>query len=492
MSYTKERVLYDTIALNYPAIKVILESLKFDDDKVKTSGTAKFRVLTPNVATYCVKWNEELKKYDWADAVNKVFEIRFITTEIGLYAIMPHAIRKQQNEKGEWVPMKDAYDRIQRRKTFNILGLNGANRLQTLRVMIEAAIEAKAGRFKYHVGTDDDYFYAFRRLGPDEEQTESGFIGVKKDKIESLRAQGFNVQTRTSIKSCTNCSNCYYLQQDDAGYGVPTVPVSELVANGPCSPRRMCMVHKEMLDVEACDKVNHMSLEEPELYSQNGYRIPVRYDEVVIESFQYGERKNLVKSWLEESEEEDEDAEPQREYEIEEYEGSFSTKISHNDLIGLMLQDRAENCPMWTRVDSKHGYYENAKVDKAAVFGLKDGCWEYLDNNKAIRKAGKNWKVQIRYQGLELTYNKPTPLERQWAFLDEFDNWIVKDINLENDLEMIEKSLKMFEKETPDPSIRDRWLLAANTFVKEVWPLTADETLPKSRLEALLGKLLTL
>jgi hypothetical protein len=50
----------------------------------------------------------------------------------------------------------------------------------------------------------------------------------------------------------------------------------------------------------------------------------------------------------------------------------------------------------------------------------------------------------------------------------------------------------MFEKETPDPSIRDRWLLAANTFVKEVWPLTADETLPKSRLEALLGKLLTL
>lgn len=500
MSYAREYPLFQAVAMSFPSIKAELVSLKFSNP-VKTAGLVKLRILTPGYAFFqtsqtAVSEKDGSTHYVWDDAAvaKKVFEIPFKTTEFGLWVMMPSKPRKQKTDNGEWIPVTDVYGKVQYKNTMTLTGHNGSYRLQSLKTMIMAAIEVKAGRFKYHTPSQDDYFYAFRRLNPDEEQTESGFVGVKKEKVEPLRAQGFKVQTKTSIKSCSNCSNCFWIPQNDAGYGLPSISIGELRDYGPQSPRRMCMVHKEILDVEACDEVNDMSVGDyTDLVSQNGYRIPVGANEVAIQSFQYGERKNIVKSWLEDSEE-DEDAEPKREYETEEYEGSFRTKITHDDMIALLLQDRAENCAMWTRANPKDGFYESAKVDKAGVFGLADGEWEFLPTDKAARKAGKDFKFAIRYHGIELTYVKKSPLERQWEFLDEFDEWVngLVDFAVNFDMENVEKMLVKFETEKPAKTIRDRWLLSANTFVKEVWPLAANDVIPKERLEALLGKLVTL
>jgi hypothetical protein len=352
--------------------------------------------------------------------------------------------------------------------------------------MIAAAIEVKAGRFKYHVGEDKDHFFAWRDARPDEDSL-TGHVGVKQDDVKKLREQGVEVFCQPALKSCSNCSNCYRLFESDSdeGLDVPGLrsrPVMELTMDGTYSPRLLCTNKLQIMDIDAADYVNELSRIDNSGYTnRKGWRRKVGDNQVVVNRFRYGTEKLLVSQRWEGDEE---SGEPVKEFVSEEYEGSEDVVVSFDDLVALRLESEADECPMWTRVERDYAYYEWAKVDKCAILGLnKDGHWELLTKDKDVKKAGKNWKFAIRYHGIELSYVKKTVLEKQLDFLNELDKGL--------DTSKLDEILAKFENEKPEPFVRDRWLVAGNSVAVAVWPEKEDDPL-RERLSGILVNLASL
>jgi hypothetical protein len=496
-------------AATFPLTHIEITSLKFND-AAQTAGVIKFRAIDKGHLFYETKDLVESavtgrKGYAWRDAAEdkKVFVCPFSKTEFGIWVRTPSKPVKRPVTGADgtltFEDVKDDYGRQIYKDTIRLEGHASAtgtrpNRTRTLKTMLNAAIEVKAGRFQFHVGDDMDHFFAWRELPPDQIGEDGrSTCGVRREDVEKLREQGIEVRTQPALKSCANCSNCYRMFEadDDSGFDVPGLrsrPVSELAAEGSAFPRLVCMDHLQFMDIDAVDYVNKLSqIDNTGYTNRNGWRQKVGQFEVVVDKFQYGKAKTLISQrW----EGEEEDGEPIKEYAEEEYEGVNKVVLTMDELIALRLEAEADFCPMWTRVEQSYGYYEWAKVDKTAVFAMAENGWEFCKDNKAVKRAGKNWKFAVRYHGIELSYLKKSPLERQHDFLNDFDSWIHSDVDLK-DSAGIEKMLAGFEAEKPDKAVRDQWLVATTQFVNEVWPLTAEDTILKSRLENLVGNLIT-
>lgn len=491
--YRDELCYYESLAESYPTIDITVSSIKFDTS-VASTGTIKFFSSSKNCQLlYDPKWNEAKECYDWKNAAddNHVFVCRFKLTKDGrTFVMLPGKYSKVKNDAGEWIDKLDADGNKIWRDQILLLDRLGFNRIRALKAILTAMIDAKAGRFKYAVDQETDHFFAYRKVLPGEE-TASGYKGIRHEDVEKLRDQGIKVYTRPSIKSCSNCSNCVRLWEDDSDEdgvpGLPSRPVSELVAEGPVQPCSLCLSRKEFVDIDAADYINEISKEDRDSYVSNGIRRKARYDQVVIDRYVYGSRDVLVSQHWEGDEE---DGEPVKEYIEEDYDDVLQVAMSYEEIRAMRMATIAEECPMWTKVDKDYGYYEWPKPEKVALLSYNDGEWIFCDTDKKVKTAGKQNKLVGRFHGIEATYFKKSPLERQHDFLGEVSRWYLAGADL-SDKKLINKFMNTFLSEDPVKSLKEEWIKAAALLCAGLRvAIDTDESL-KASVKTLVAKLLS-
>ena len=459
---------FEAVAKGYPLVSITVSSLVFKNTN-KTAGTLKFFTKEEGVIFHDPKWNKEEEKYDWKDAKGHVFVCSFSKGKDGsTFVKLPGKYAKTQNANGEWVDRLNEKGKKIWKDQIVILDHNGFNKTKALKAMLSAMVDVKAGRFKYSTGSESDYYFAYRKIR-DKEDTPSGYVGVAHGEIEKLRKNGIKVYIRPSAKSCANCSNCLRLvEEDDSGIindltSLASRPVSALIDEGPVQPDRLCLARLEMVDIEATDYINDISKEDrSEYYTSQGYKRLARPDEVVISKFQYGTR-NIVTGSHEEKDE-DGDIVEVKDFTEDDFEGVEEVAVDFNELKSMRMEAIADECPFWTKVDKNYGYYEWPKPDKTAIFYAGKNEWEICETNKQVRKAGREFKFSARYHGIEATYWKKSPLERQRDFLKKVENWIDNPTETDD----TEKWVKRFNEEKPVESLASRWDEVLNRFADSI------------------------
>jgi hypothetical protein len=210
----------------------------------------------------------------------------------------------------------------------------------------------------------------------------------------------------------------------------------------------------------------------------------VSQNEVVVNKFVRGPRKVLVSQTLNG---EGEDAMLEKVYEEIDVEGSERTKMSAQDLVAELMTDTASECPMYTRYDKRSNFYARLDTTRCAVLRLDGKVWEWCPDDATAKKAGKAWKFAIRAQGLQVSYIKKTPLEKQRDFLKKFDNWVLGGCPLDTD--DAGDFLNKFESEEPKKSVTDQWHSAANKLIVELRPFVDQDEGLGERLDALETKI---
>ena len=446
--------VYDSIAGGYPLTNIVISSLVFNRPG-SLYGTVKIYTKQEGVLFKSV-YNKELGKGEWIDAKDEVLSFNFQPDKNGVPSVK--GFKKKSKSTENWYYIIKALD------------ANGYPRTDALKALLSAAVLVKAGKFKYNTGSEYDHFYAYRKAVEGEEaNTPSGNIGVRPQDVEKLRAAGHEVEVRQSLKSCANCSNCKRLAEDDNSDVVndfttlASRPVSALLDEGPVQPDRVCLVRLKMMDVEASEFINEWSKEDRQTYyTKEGYKRYLKYDEMLIPKYVYGKRDIIIGSH--EEEDEDGDVMEVKDYAKEEYEGVEEIAISFDKAKAMRMEADADNCPFWTKADSDTKFYEWPKADKTAVLFPGETEWEICETNKQARKAGKGFKFALRYHGLEATYWKKSPLERQLDFLKEVENWIDNPTETDD----TEKWVKRFNEEKPVESLASRWDEVLNRFADSI------------------------
>lgn len=491
--YRHEMPYYASVAESYPMMGITVSSIKFSAGS-KTAGVVKFFSNDKSCTLlYDPEWNKEKECYDWKNAVtdNHVFKCAFKADKNGnTFVMFPGAYGKVKNEAGEWVDKVDANGKKVWKDRILLLDRMGINRNHSLRAVLTAMIDAKAGTFKYATDQDEDHYFAYRKVREGEE-TASGYKGVRYSEVEKLREEGVKVYTRPAVKSCSNCSNCVRLwesdDEEDGVPGLPSRPVSKLVEEGPVEPCHVCLAQKKFVDIDAADYINEITREDNDSYiTSNGYRRKVRYDEVVIDRYIYGSRDVLVSQrW----EGDDEDGEPIKEYVEEDYDDVTQVAMKYEDVRTMRMAAIADECPMWIKMDKATSFYEWPEAGNVAIYGYEDDCWTLLDTDAKVKTFAKELKIMARCHSIEATYFKKSPLERQYDFLREFDAWVISgDMS---DKEKINGLIKTFYDEQPVKGVKNDWIAKATVLCTKLQEVAKTDDVIKGNVRALIAKLLS-